>query len=98
MDDVYTVYSRLKDQYPIELTDTDTLDDGFGEKLPIVVAKTHGHILYLYDWGGDLVLDVMNAEKTKGCHWHPVDAEAAAGDVAAFMEGKNDYPLTDYRA
>lgn len=50
-------YSRLKDQYPIELTDADTLDNGFSEKLPIIVAKTHGHILYLYDRGGDLVLD-----------------------------------------
>ena len=90
------VYKRLCAKYPVELTNTLALNDGFSIDCPILVAAAHGQILYLYDYGGDFVLDVMNAEKTMGCHWHPFDVESAANDICAFMEGEMNYPLETY--
>lgn len=91
------VYKRLCAKYPVELTNTLALNDGFSIDCPILVAAAHGQFLYLYDYGGDFVLDVMNAEKTKGCHWHPFDVESAVNDISAFMEGETDYPFVDYK-
>ena len=92
------VYNRLKEKYSIKLTNTAALNDGFSIDCLILVAAAHGQILYLYDYDGDFVLDVMNAEKTKGCHWHPFDVESAVNDITAFMEGESDYPFADYKA
>lgn len=92
------VYQRLKEKYSIKLTNTAALNDGFSMDCLILVAAAHGQILYLYDYDGDFVLDVMNAEKTKGCHWHPFDVESAVNDITAFMEGESDYPFADYKA
>ena len=92
------VYQRLKEKYSIKLTNTAALNDGFSMDCLILVAAAHGQILYLYDYDGDYVLDVMNAEKTKGCHWHPFDVESAVNDITAFMEGESDYPFADYKA
>lgn len=92
------VYQRLKEKYSIKLTYTAALNDGFSIDCLILVAAAHGQILYLYDYDGDFVLDVMNAEKTKGCHWHPFDVESAVNDITAFMEGESDYPFADYKA
>lgn len=92
------VYQRLKEKYSIKLTNTAALNDGFSIDCLILVAAAHGQILYLYYYDGDFVLDVMNAEKTKGCHWHPFDVESAVNDITAFMEGESDYPFADYKA
>ena len=92
------VYQRLKEKYSIKLTNTAALNDGFSIDCLILVAAAHGQILYLYDYDGAFVLDVMNAEKTKGCHWHPYDVESAVNDITAFMEGESDYPFADYKA
>ena len=93
---LFEVYNQLKEKYSIRLTNTVDLNDGFSIDCPIIVAEAHKQILYLYEYGGDFMLDVMDAEKTKGCHWHPIDVEAAVSDIIAFMEGTNDYPLVDY--
>lgn len=91
------VYNQLKEKYSIKLTNTAALNDGFSIDCPILVAAAHDQILYLYDYGGDFVLDVLNADKTKGCHWHPVDTKSAVSDIVAFIEGTTDYPLVDYQ-
>lgn len=91
------VYNQLKEKYSIRLTNTVDLNDGFSIDCPIIVAEAHNQILYLYEYGGDFVLDVMNTEKTKSCHWHPFDVDAAVNDIIAFIEGATDYPLVDYQ-
>ena len=73
------------------------LDEGFTIDCPVVVGKAHGQIIGLYKDGGDFVLDVMDAEKTKGTHWYPNDVESAIDDIVKFMEGKSDYKMCYFR-
>ena len=91
--DVKAVYEQLKDRYDLTLTNTLAVDDGFEMDCAILVGKAHGRILWLYEYGGDFVLDVLNPEMTAGTHWHPDDVEAAVADVADFMENKPKYKL-----
>ena len=97
VDDVMAVYEQLKDRYDLVLTTTSALDEGFTIDCPIVVGKAHGQIIELYEDGGDFVLDVMDAAKTKGSHWHPNDVESAIDDIVKFMEGKSDYKMCLFR-
>lgn len=94
--DVQKVYEQLKDRYELVLTSTSALDEGFTVDCPILVGKAHGQIVELYECGGEFVLDVMDAEHTKGTHWHPYAVEDAAHDIAKFMEGKSDYELSPF--
>lgn len=96
-DDLFAVYEQLKDRYPLVWTNTDTLNEGFTEDLPIIVGAAHDQIIYLYEDGGDFVLDVMDAAKTKGTHWHPFSVEEAVADVEEFMAGKTNYRLTRFK-
>ena len=96
-DDVRAVYDRLKDRYDMVLTTTFALNEGFTVDCPILVGKAHGQIIELYEDGGDFVLDVMDAEQTKGTHWHPNDVENAADHIVEFMEGKSDYKMYPFR-
>ena len=96
-DDVRAVYDRLKDRYDMVLTTTFALNEGFTVDCPILVGKAHGQIIELYEDGGDFVLDVMDAEQTKGTHWHPNDVENAADDIVEFMEGKSDYKMYPFQ-
>ena len=97
VDDVVEVYEQLKDRYDLVLTTTSALDEGFTVDFPIVVGKAHGQIIELYEDGGDFVMDVMDAEQTKGTHWHPNDVEGAVDDIVEFMEGKSDYKMYPFR-
>ena len=93
VDDVLEVYEQLKDRYDLVLTTTSALDEGFTVDCPIIVGKAHGQIIELYEDGGDFILDVMDAEQTKGTHWHPNDIEGAVDYIVEFMEGKSDYEV-----
>ena len=97
VDDVMKVYEQLKDRYDLVLTTTSALNEGFTVDCPIIVGKAHGQIIGLYEYGGDFVLDVKNAEQTKGTHWHPNDVESAVDDIVKFMEGKSDYKMCPFR-
>ena len=97
VDDVMAVYEQLKDRYDLVLTTTSALDEGFTIDCPIVVGKAHGQIIELYEDGGVFVLNVMDAAKTKGSHWHPNDVESAIDDIVKFMEGKSDYKMCHFR-
>ena len=97
VDDVLKVYEQLKDRYDLVLTTTSALDEGFTIDCPIVVGKAHGQIIELYEDGGVFVLEVMDAAKTKGSHWHPKDVESAIDDIVKFMEGKSDYKMCHFR-
>lgn len=94
---VLEVYNQLKDRYPLVLTNTMALDEGFTIDCPILVGKAHGQIVELYSDGDMFVLDVMDAAQTKGTHWHPYDVEDAVEDISEFMEGKSDYQLTPFQ-
>ena len=91
--DVLAVFEILKDRYDLTLTTSAAVDDGFTIDCPIIVAKAHGLILWLYSDGDVFVLDVMDEGRTKGTHWHPDDVESAVEDIAEFMVGKSDYHL-----
>ena len=91
--DVLAVYEILKDRYDLTLTTSTAVDDGFTIDCPIIVAKAHGLILWLYSDGDVFVLDVMDEGQRKGTHWHPDDVESAVEDIAEFMVGKSDYHL-----
>lgn len=97
IDNVLKVYKQLKEEYDLVLTTTATLDEGFTVDSPILVGKAHGQIIELYDDGGGFVMDVMDAEQTKGTHWHPYDVKSAVDDIVHFMEGKSDYEMHPFR-
>ena len=97
VDDVIEVYDHLKDRYDLILTTTSALNESFTIDCPIIVGKAHDQIIELYECGGDFVLDVMDAKRTKGTHWHPNDAEGAVDDIVEFMEGKCDYIMSPFR-
>ena len=96
-ENVLAVYEQLKDTYDLVLTTTSALDEGFTIDCPIIVGKAHGQILELYSDGDMFVLDVMDAEQTKGTHWHPNDVDSAVEHIVKFMEGKSDYELYPFR-
>lgn len=96
VNDLYEVYDQLKDRYPLTLTNTLDIDDGFTVDCPILVGSAHGQIVYLYADDGWFVMDVLDAEKTKGTHWHPLDVAEAVADILEFMEGKSDYELDPF--
>ncbi len=97
VDDLLAVYEQLKDRYDLVLTTTSALNEGFTVDFPIIVGKDHGQIIELYEDGGEFVLDVMDAEQTKGIHWHPNDVDGAVADIVEFMEGKTKYELHPFR-
>ena len=93
-DDVLAVYAQLKDRYDhLTLTSSLTMDDGFTVDCPIIVGKAHGQELWLYEDGGDFILDVTDDGRTRGTHWHPDTVEDAVSDIMEFMEGRSDYRL-----
>lgn len=96
-DDLKVIYEQLKGRYPLVLTTTAALDEGFTVDCPILVGKAHGQILELYLDEEMFVMDVMDAAQTKGTHWHPNDVEDAVKDIVKFMEGKADYELTPFK-
>ena len=92
-EDVKAVYAQLKGRYDLSLTNTFAVDDGFEMDCPILVGRRKGYILWLYEDGGDFVLDVLNAEMTAGTHSHPNDVEQAVEDIADFFENEPKYKL-----
>lgn len=91
--DVFAVYESLKDKYPLQMTTAKQVDEAFEMDCPILVGRAHGQMITLYEYGGDLILDVMDEAQTKGTHWHPWDVKSAAHDIAEFMDGREDYEL-----
>lgn len=96
-EDLKVIYEQLKDRYALVLTTTAALDEGFTVDCPILVGKAHGQIIELYLDCEMFVMDVMDAEQTKGTHWHPYDVESAIEYIVDFMEGKSDYELTPFK-
>ena len=101
VNDVLNVYKQIKDSYPLVLTTTSALnaelDAGFTIDCPIIVAKAHGQIIWLYECDDIFVMDVMDEEQTKGTHWHPYNVECAAHDIEDFINGKSNYDLQPFR-
>ena len=96
-DDLFAVYAQLKERYDLVWTTTAALNEGFTVDCPIIVGKAHDQVIQLYECDGDFVLDVMDAARSKGTHWHPNDVKSAAEDISEFMEGKLDYQLSPFK-
>ena len=96
-DDLKVIYEQLKDRYALVLTNTAALDEGFTIDFPILVGKAHGQILELYLDYEMFVMDVMDAEQTKGTHWHPSNVESAIAYIVEFMDGKSDYEMYPFK-
>ena len=98
--DVLNVYEQLKDRYSLILTTTSALNDEFDAEFtidcPIIVAKAHGQIIWLYECDDMFVMDVTDEEQTKGTHWHPYNVECAVRDIEDFINGKSDYDLQPF--
>lgn len=95
--DLFAVYDQLKGKYDLVLTTTAALDEGFTIDVPVIVGRAHGKIVQLYNDGCDFVLDVMDAAKTKGIHWHPCDVSSAVEDIVEFMEEEKDYHMYPFK-
>lgn len=91
--DLFTVYERLKDRYPMTVTNTLSAHKCFRMDVPILIANAHDRILWLYVDAGEFVFDVMSSDCSMGTHWHPMTTEQALQDVTAFMEGTEEYPM-----
>ena len=98
VNDLLAVYEQLKDKYELVMTDTRSLNDGFTINCPILVGQAHEQIIQLYEYDGWFVMDVMDKQRTKGTHWHPMDVSEAVEDITEFMEGNADYKLTPFPA
>lgn len=94
---VIAVYNQMKDRYPLLLTNTMALDEGFTVDCPILVGKSHGQIMELYSDGDMFILDVMDEAQTKGTHYHPNDVESAIEYIAEFLDGKSDYEMYPFK-
>lgn len=91
--DLFTVYERLKDRYELTMTTTLSAHKCFRMDVPILIARAHDRILWLYVDAGEFVLDVMDSAGTMGTHWHPMTTEQAVHGVTAFMEGTETYTM-----
>ena len=98
---VLEVFAKLKDKYPMSMTNTtelnETMDAGFSIDCPILVGRAHEQIIWLYAYEDMFILDVLDEAQTKGTHWHPNDVDAAVEDIAEFMEGKSDYEMYPFK-
>ena len=66
-EDLRAVYEQLKDKYNILWTTSFALDEGYTKDFPVIVGKSHGQILELYE-DGLFVLDIADEAQTKGTH------------------------------
>lgn len=88
--DLTAVYERLKDKYPLILTNTFSLPNGaedYQEDFLILCGESDSGAFQLYDNGLYIVFDVDKADGTY-THWHPTDLDEAVNDVTMFMQGK----------
>lgn len=95
-EDLYRVYNQLKDKYELQIANSLFLDPGFTVDCPVLVGKANGLTMWLYEDAGLFIMDVLNADHTKGTHFHPTDVEDALCDIVAFMEGTEKYTLSPF--
>lgn len=91
--DLEEVYNRIKDKYPVVLTNTFALENGredFDEDHQVLYGVSSVGRFLLYDNGLYIVFDVDKADGSY-THWHPIDIEETIHDVNLFMEGISKY-------
>lgn len=82
------IYEHLRSQYPLTLTTTLAVDDGFTIDAPILVGRGSSRSFWLYDDGGDFVFSVEVPGQPWRDHWHPQTIKEAVQAVVDFMEGR----------
>lgn len=91
--DLNAVYNRLKNKYPLILTNTFSLENGaedYGEDFLILCGESTVGKFQLYDNGLNIIFDVDKADGTY-LHWHPADFEEVIEDIELFMQGYCKY-------
>lgn len=92
MNEIQRIYDRLKDIYPLTLTTTLALNDGYTIDVPVIRGTAEGGRFDLYKEDEDSGLFVFSVEfygkddDDKYTHGHPYDADEAVKYIEDFME------------
>lgn len=91
MNEIQRIYDRLKDIYPLTLTTTLALNDGYTIDVPVIRGTAEGGRFDLYKEDEDSGLFVFSVEfygkddDDKYTHGHPYDADEAVKYIEDFM-------------
>lgn len=88
--DLTAVYERLKDKYPLILTNTFSLPNGaedYQEDFMILCGESDTGAFQLYDNGLNIIFDVDKADGTY-THRHPSSFNDVINDIINFMQGE----------
>lgn len=91
MNEIQRIYDRLKDVYPLTLTTTLALNDGYTIDVPVIRGTAEGGRFDLYKEDEDSGLFVFSVEfygkdgDDKYTHGHPYDADEAVKYIEDFM-------------
>lgn len=103
MNELELIYDRLKDRFPLVLTNTLALDEGFTIDTAVLFGQNHlGAKMFLYkeeeDWDefvfSEDFSEMENPILISGhpsTHGHPQSAEEAFEYTIKFMEGKEGF-------
>ena len=84
------IFGRLKDKYPLEMTNALAVDDGFVEDFPLLYGKCGEQDFWLYDCGGDYVFSYGTTGVSPRDHTHPQNISEAVDLITEFMSGQFD--------
>lgn len=85
-DNLKRIYSLLRDRYPLILTNTFAVDDGFTEDVPIIVGQNASAAFWLYEYGDDLIFSYEVPGQPDHDHAHPQNVEETVQAVIDFMQ------------
>ena len=88
MKDISYIYNIVKDKYPLLLTTTFALDDGYTIDVPVIRGETSGGRFDLYITEGLYVFSIEFFDRDSNdtyTHLHPVDVENAVEYINKFM-------------
>ena len=80
------IFAQLKEHYPLTLTTTQAVDDGFTIDVPILIGQRDGCACWLYDDGDGFGFSVGAPGQAHHDHCHPQSVSEAIRAVFAFME------------
>jgi len=88
MDEIKTIYDRLKAKYPLILTTTAALDCGYTIDVPVIRGSTADRQFDLYRHNGLYVFSITfsrGTEDSRHTHIHPLSGDDAIRSIEEFM-------------